>query len=230
MKNNRKKLGKTEKSTTSKKVESITISPPNFKVGVFTIRGTSMLVQNKFSAKAKEQIRITQEAGQAGKKGKKKEGKDFKSLFEGAKHKSVEGWCGIPAPAVRNAMVSACKICGFKMTRAKLSVFAEADGFDVDDGIPLIKITKGKPIPFDINKLDTVRNKTGVIDLRARPKWEPGWEAVIKIRFDADQFTLEDVTNLLIRVGLQVGIGEGRPDSKDSCGMGWGLFEVIVKK
>ena len=47
-----------------------------------------------------------------------------------------------------------------------------------------------------------------------------------EIRWDADQFTLDDVTNLLSRVGLQVGIGEGRPDSKNSAGMGWGLFEI----
>jgi len=32
---------------------------------------------------------------------------------------------------------------------------------------------------------------------------------------------------LLARVGMQVGIGEGRPDSKNSAGMGWGLFEVV---
>ena len=52
------------------------------------------------------------------------------------------------------------------------------------------------------------------------------WKAKLKIRFDADQFSLEDVTNLLSRVGQQVGIGEGRPDSKHSAGMGWGLFII----
>ena len=36
----------------------------------------------------------------------------------------------------------------------------------------------------------------------------------------------QDVTNLLMRVGQQVGIGEGRPDSKNSAGMGWGTFNV----
>jgi len=34
------------------------------------------------------------------------------------------------------------------------------------------------------------------------------------------------LTNLLARAGLQVGIGEGRPDSKNSAGMGWGLFQI----
>jgi hypothetical protein len=41
-----------------------------------------------------------------------------------------------------------------------------------------------------------------------------------------DQFTHQDVANLMTRVGLQVGLGEGRPDSKNSAGMGWGLFQI----
>ena len=53
-----------------------------------------------------------------------------------------------------------------------------------------------------------------------------GWEADVRIRYDGDQFTASDVVNLLARAGLQVGIGEGRPDSKKSTGMGWGLFEI----
>lgn len=36
------------------------------------------------------------------------------------------------------------------------------------------------------------------------------------------------MVNLLSRAGLQVGIGEGRPDSKKSAGMGYGLFTVDV--
>jgi hypothetical protein len=34
----------------------------------------------------------------------------------------------------------------------------------------------------------------------------------------------------MARVGLQVGIGEGRPDSKNSAGMGWGLFTIEEAK
>jgi hypothetical protein len=55
------------------------------------------------------------------------------------------------------------------------------------------------------------------------------WKARVRVRWDQDQFTLEDVANLLTRVGMQVGIGEGRPDSKNSAGMGWGLFAVASK-
>ena len=39
--------------------------------------------------------------------------------------------------------------------------------------------------------------------------------------------TEEDVVNLMARVGMQVGIGEGRPDSKASAGLGNGLFQIL---
>jgi hypothetical protein len=48
------------------------------------------------------------------------------------------------------------------------------------------------------------------------------------VRFDADQFKASDVVNLLQRAGAQVGIGEGRPFSKSSNGLGYGTFDVEV--
>ncbi|MBE3134790.1 MAG: hypothetical protein IMZ55_15075, partial [Acidobacteria bacterium] len=181
-------------------------------------------VQNKFSNKARDTMKAKQEAGQQAKKGKAREAKDFELCYQGAMHKSREGWCGIPAGAFRNAMISACRMVGYQMTRAKLSVFAEADGFDVDDGTPLVKITKGAPHYHEM----AVRNESGVCDIRARPMWD-SWECKLRVRFDADQFSLSDVSNLLMRAGMQVGVGEGRPDSKSSAGMGWGVFTISDK-
>ena len=203
----------------------VTIRPPNFQTAAFRITGTAPYCQNNFSQKAHNQIRVKQEAGSAGKKGQKREPKDFQACYEGAKHKSSEGWCGIPATAFRKAMVSACRVVGFKMTLAKLAVFVEADGFG-EDGTPLVRILKGEPKYHEA----AVRNENGVCDLRARPMWAPGWEADVRVRFDADLFTVEDIANLLMRVGQQVGIGEGRPDSTNSCGMGWGMFRILEPK
>lgn len=206
--------------------EVVVIEAPKIKKAVFYIRGTAPYVQNAFPAKALEEMKQKQESGEVAKKNKKRAPKDFKKCFEAAKHISTDGWCGIPAAAMRAAMISACRVAGFVMTKAKLSVFVEADGYDKSDNTALIKITKGKPKYVEHH----VRNETGVIDIRPRPMWDPGWEATVTIRYDADQFCLQDVANLLMRVGMQVGIGEGRPDSKKSCGMGWGLFEMIGKE
>lgn len=200
----------------------VEITPPNIQTAEFKLTGTAPYVQNKFSNKALQKLREAMEAGSTARKGKKKEPRDFKTDYEGAKHVSREGWIGIPAPCFRNAMVSACRLVGFHMTKAKLSVFVAADGYDADDDTPLVKISKGKPTP----RIHPVRNATGVVDLRCRPVWREGWEAKVRVEFDADQFTLQDVSNLMMRVGRQVGVGEGRHDSKNSCGMGWGTFSI----
>jgi hypothetical protein len=68
-------------------------------------------------------------------------------------------------------------------------------------------------------------NTGGTFDLRVRPMWRE-WRMKIRISYDADMFTLSDVANLLMRAGRQVGVGEGRPDSKRSVGQSWGTFTV----
>jgi len=220
-------MAKAKKSENGKgTAEVLGISPPNFKMAEFVIEGTTPYVQCKFSHKALEEMKATQEAGSQAKKGKKKEPKDFALCYEQAKHVSSDGWCGLPAPGFRNAMISACKLVGFHMTKAKLAVFVEADGFDRDDMSPLVKITTGEP---EMSILP-VRLATGVIDLRARPLWQPGWRSTLRIKFDADQFSLQDCANLLTRVGEQVGIGEGRHDSKKSNGQGWGCFKILSEE
>jgi hypothetical protein len=207
---------------TKKQGQEVVISPLNFQTARFKIRGTAPYVQNKFSQKAREQMRQQQEAGSTARSKRKREAKDFQLAYNQALHKSNEGWFGIPAPAFRKAMVSACRTVGFTMTLAKLSIFVEPDGFDFDDQTPLVKIIKGEPEYFE-----SVVRIQQTVDIHPRPMWQSGWEAMVRIRFDADQFTFEDVANLMVRVGVQVGVGEGRPDSRNSTGMGWGTFEVI---
>lgn len=201
-------------------VREVAIAPPNMLTAEFKIVGTAPYMQARFSAKAMQKMLDKHVKGSQGSKGSKKEARNLDDDYEGAMHKSEAGWCGIPAGAFRNAMVSACRLVGFKMTVGKLTVFVEADGLDKVDGTPLVRI-HGKPERTQM----AARNATGVCDIRIRPMWRE-WSANVRIRFDADQMSLEDVTNLLSRVGMQVGIGEGRPDSKESCGLGYGTFLV----
>lgn len=199
------------------------IKPPKFETASVRIRGIAPYVQHKFSQKAINTMVETQKAGSVAKKGKQRDPKNFDEVYHAAMHIAREGWHGVPAPAFRNGMISACRTVGFTMTRAKLSLFVEADGFDKDDGSPLVRITKGEPHQH----IAPARNDNGSTDIRCRPMWDEGWECVVRIRWDADQFSADDVVNLFARVGLQVGIGEGRPDSRNSAGLGWGLFEVV---
>jgi hypothetical protein len=200
---------------------AIGITPPLMKRLDLTLIGTAPLVINRFPAKAMQAMMEKQAAGSQAKKGKAREAKDFDAAFHGARHISTEGWDGIHAGAFRKALISACRLVNFKMTLAKLSLFVEADGLDAIDGTPLVRIIGGEPERTDL----PVRNATGVIDIRTRPMWRE-WSVNLRVKFDAEQFSATDVANLVARVGAQVGIGEGRADSKDSAGVGWGHFEV----
>jgi hypothetical protein len=200
----------------------VAISPLNMQTITLDIQGTAPLVIARFSEKAQQQMRTNQEAGSTARSKKDRKPRDFAADYEAAKHVSDEGWCGIHAAAFRNGSIDACRVAGMVMTRAKLAIFIEPDGFDIVDGAPLVRITGGKPECW----IAATRNETGVADLRARPMWRT-WGATVRIRFDADVFTLDDIVNLMNRVGQQVGIGEGRPNSKRSNGLGFGTFELV---
>lgn len=210
-------------ATNGKVAEQVlTISPPDFRTLVLEIKGESPLVIARFSEKSMLQMRTNQEAGSTAKSSKKRAAKDFEADYEAAKHVSAEGWCGIHAAAFRNGAIDACRATGYVMTKAKMALFIEADGFDRQDASPLVRITRGEPEMY----VSVTRNQTGVPDLRARPMWRE-WGALLRVTYDADMFRAQDVVNLMARVGRQIGVGEGRPFSKNSAGMGFGTFSIV---
>jgi hypothetical protein len=202
----------------------INIKPPNMGETIFKIVGTAPLVIHRFDEKTKREFEL-KVIGGSGPTGKKKhEATSLEDLCEAAKYVGeTDGvrWEGFNASAIRNAMISACRLVNFRMTLAKLSIFVVEDGRDVIDPlIPLVRIHGDSRLSESIG-----RTSTDVAMLIVRPMYFP-WEANLHMRFDADQFSLQDIMNLLLRVGEQVGICEGRPDSKASAGMGWGLFTI----
>lgn len=201
---------------------NVAITAPNMQVAVYRVRGTAPLVIHRFSHKTLIQMRQKMEAGSTAAKGKKRDAANLDDIYNDARYVSKEGWDGMNAAIIRNSLIGACRLVGFKMTHAKLSLFAIADGIDAKEPeIQLVRII-GKPRRFETR----ARVETGQPYVCIRPCYDK-WEMDVRIRYDADQFTITDVTNLLARVGIQCGWGEGRPASKNSAGMGWGTFEII---
>ena len=198
----------------------LVVASPNLEHAAFQIYGESPYVQHKFSQKAKNQM-LQAQMSTKGTSRKAKEPRDIDADYEGAMHKTADGKYGIPAPAFRCALISACRVAGLVMTKAKLSIFCIADDFDVDDGTPLVLLQAGEPEQHMMH----VRLESGVASIAVRPMWRE-WQATVRLKWDADQFSQQDVGNLLERAGQQVGIGEGRHDSKKSNGMGWGTFTL----
>lgn len=199
------------------KTEDVTIKAPNLRTIAFRVIGTSPYVQHRFAKKAEMMAKMAE--GGKSKSKKQRDARDFDRDYQEAMHKSRAGRCGIPAAAFRNAMISACKVAGYVMTRAKLAVFVVPDDID-QDGFPIVHIV-GMPERFDA----AVRNDSGVADVRSRPMWRE-WSCVLRVQYDADQLSATDIANLLFRAGMQCGIGEGRHDSKDSCGLGFGCWTI----
>jgi len=204
------------------KEQIILVPPLKTRRASFKITGTAPYMQRAFGKSAKQEIKRKHEAGSQAKSKNKKEPKDFEKLFKEATHFSEEGWIGIPAVAFRNAMIEACRLVGFKMTLAKCSIWIIPDGIDAENGSPLIKIYGKVEKHIEITRIQ----KT--IDLPVRPMWRK-WSAVVTVQWDEDQFSETDMANLLARAGWQIGIGEGRPFSIKSAGIGFGTFEIDEK-
>jgi hypothetical protein len=199
---------------------NVVITAPDFGVLEMIIKGTAPLVIERFAKKADIMDKMQQGSTAKGKV--VRSARDFERDAEEARYRDAnEKWEGMNAGAFRAAMISACRLVGFKMTLAKLSTFVQADGFDQADGLPLVRIY-GKSVTFTAH----TRNATGVVDVRSRPQYRD-WAAKLRIKFDRQQFKPVDMANLISRVGEQVGIGAGRPDSKQSAGCGWGTFELV---
>lgn len=206
---------------TTKKTAAAVIQPPKFQEERFKIIGIAPLVVHRFSKKIKEQMKQKMETGKAASSRKNREPKNTDDIYNEARYISKEGWDGFNASGVRNSLISMCRLVGFKMTLAKLSIFAIEDGWDaLEPQIPLVRIF-GEPVKQE----DIGYTSTGEPYVTVRPAYHD-WSASLHLRWDADQFTRDDVINLLMRSGLQGGLCEGRPDGKKSPGMGWGLFHV----
>lgn len=210
----------------AKKIESIgsriVIPEPNYKEAVFQIIGTSPYMQHKMSEKVIRQMETDQREGSTAKSKKKRSPKDFEALYEDATYRTKKGEFGIPSHAFRSGMIDCCRLVNFTMVLGRLSFWIEQDGWDIDGRTPLTFIHGEREMD-----ISPARNSNASVDLRARPIWKE-WSADVRIGWDADQFTISDITYLLMRCGKQAGIGEGRNSSKKSHGIGLGSFKVDI--
>ncbi len=212
------------------KAEQLVISPLRQTTIIIPIVGETPLKILRFSKKSRDTIQATQMAGDQAKTKRKREAKDFHQNYLDAQYRCTkkEGnktvtWLGLNASGVRNGAIETCRVAGFKMTVAKMSVRCVADGFDDIDKTPLVRIY-GEPQM----SIDPVRNASGVVDLRARCMW-PEWRCNLTICFDEAQFSPADIVNLFIRVGQQNGLGEGRMNGTNGNGCDGGVFLVDVE-
>lgn len=200
----------------------IAIREPNLPEVPIWVQGTSPYMQQAFGQKQRQQMIDKMKAGTTARSRKSREARDFDADYDASQHKSAEGWYGIPAAAFRAVAIDACRGTAYVMVAAKMALHVVADGYDARDATPLVRLIGPEPERTEM----ALPNANGAADIRVRPMWRE-WGARVTVRFDADQFTASDVVNLLWRGGALIGVGEGRPGSKKSYGMGFGLFQVV---
>lgn len=169
------------------------------------IEGISPLIQHNWDEKSKRQMREKH----AGKKTKEREVRDPKSEFTAAMYVTEDGKPGIPAVAIKSAMVAAAhKDIGVEKTLMRKAIFIRCQ--DANGVIEL----QGPPPKM---REDVVRVGMGSTDLRYRPEFTQ-WEAQIVIDYDEEMMQIDTIINLLNRAGFGVGIGEWRPEKDGQFG------------
>lgn len=199
----------------SKKTEiAIEIPKPSIQVLETMLIGDSRLVVHNWSQKAIDMMKLKQ----SGKARLKKEPRNPEEDYQSSLYVSTDGWHGVPTNAFKAAFVGGCRYSeGISMVMGRGAIFVESDGEDAK-GNSLVEIHGDGPHPRE----DLVRIAMGTSDIRYRGEWRTWW-ANVRVRFNANVITEEQIFNLISLAGLHVGICEGRPGAPKST-MDWGQF------
>ena len=189
--------------------QKVILKPISAGVSTIIVEGTSPLIMHKWSEKALRQIREK-------KGGRKTKDRDIcvpEQECMDATYVTVDGRVGIPAMALKSAILSAAhKDLGIEKTLVRKSLFIVCN-----DANGVLPITGSDPKMRE----DYVRVGMGGTDLRYRPQIDE-WQVVFDIQFDTDMLSMQDIVNLIDRAGFGVGICEWRPEK----GGEYGRFKV----
>jgi len=184
----------------------------NVKQITFKIKGVTPLIVNKFTEKAKVQMEEIQQ-----KKSKKREIDDPEKLYLNTLYFFPDGKrTGFPAVGFKAAMTRAGKQVDLVMTdtRGKFHVMGT-------EGSDLIEI-KGTPTM----RTDMVRVASGGAMIRYRAEYKE-WEASVRILYNEQSISAEQLGQLLMLAGFSCGIGEWRPEKSNSGS--FGMFEIMTE-
>lgn len=185
----------------------IELPPLNIQDMNITVIGDSPLICHRWSEKAKKQMLDKQM-----KKAKPgREAKDPEQDFHASLYPHPDGGFGFPVIAFKNAAVTACtSVAGITKVAAR-QAFRVGGGLIGDE---LVKIES--PLDPEMRE-DIVRIGMGVADLRYRGQFVHWW-ATIRVRFNANVLSAEQIVNLFNTAGFGVGVGEWRMERDGQAG------------
>lgn len=214
----------------------ITLKRIGRSVARIPVEGTAPLIMNKFSAKA-QQLMLDKQMGEAVQRVPKNPEENYQdSLWQLPQAPDGAERFGFPAPGFKAAIVNAARYFkGSKLTMEllKQAVFVRGEGGEML--VPLLgqmKVTaaegtetvSAEGFAQPRMRQDTVRNATGVADIRFRGEFWP-WSAYLDVVYVSNTMNIDSVVALVDAAGLN-GVGEWRPGSKQSKTGTYGTWHV----
>lgn len=181
-----------------------------------TLVGDSPLIVHNWAEKSKKEMLDKQMKKAKTAKAAKSPEDDYEAAF----YRLPDGRAGFPVIAFKAAAVAAGGRFsdGMKMTELRGAFHIEGEGVDRVSNHDLVAI-EGDPSMRE----DCVRVGMGTADLRYRPEFRQ-WRVTLRIRYNADAVSLDQIVNIFNLAGFGVGVGEWRPERDGQFGM----FHVAV--
>lgn len=176
-----------------------------------SLAGDSPLLCHRFSQKMKAEILAKQQ-----KKAKpRKEAKDPEAQYRESLYPYPEGGYGFPVLAFKNAAVGACRYAdGVRMTEARGAFHVIGDHVMIGSELYELARIEGEPEMHE----SVCHVGMGTADLRYRGVF-PIWTTTLRVDYNVNALSLEQIVNLLNTAGFGIGVGEWRPERNGRYGM-----------
>lgn len=180
-----------------------TIQIPEIKLKsmVVSIMGTTPLLTNRFSERARKEIEDKQQHEAKG----AREARNPEAEFHDAMHQLADGVYGFPSDGIKKALVAA----GFR--------FADEKGTHLRGilNIPTAHVAIQASEPT--MRSDPVRLQGMKFSIAYRPQFFP-WAMDVPVVFNASMIGEAQILNLFQIAGFSIGIGSWRPENNGTFG------------
>lgn len=184
----------------------VKIEPIQQSIMTVRIKSLSPFIQHKWSEKSLQMMKDKH----AGLRVRNREVRDPHQEFLDATYRCEDGRYGFPAGGIKAALIEAAhKDIGLEKKLLRKSLFVRPD----DKVNNLIAMETEEPIMRE----DVVRIGQSQTDIRYRPEFLD-WAMTLKLEFDSQALSQENILNLIERAGFGVGLGEWRPEKDGEYG------------
>ena len=182
-------------------------------------RPGALLVVHASAEKAKREIREKQQKASK----KVKEARDPGAEWQAARYVDDRGRECVPITAVKKSLITAATAFKSSLTKVALRQAIFVDTLEGGGALVPIERHDGTPAVGTMRE-DAVTIGIATRGLAYRPQYEE-WQLRVRIEYQTELVSREQLLGLIDQAGWGVGICEGRPEK--SSALGWGRFERV---